>query len=155
VPEAASDVIAAQQANGIPQPWTAIEFLTDILGVQMARQVRETSGPVVLFDRSPICTLALARYLGHPVPPDLAHAVERLVADRIYETDVFLVRPLGFIETTSARRISYEDALAFEAVHEATYEGLGFTLIEVLPDRVATRAAAVHDAIVALDTQRT
>jgi predicted ATPase len=63
---------------------------------------------------------------------------------------VFLVRPLGFIEPTAARRISYDDALAFEAVHVATYEELGFRLIEVGPDPVAARAAAVHEAIVAL-----
>ena len=155
VPEAATDVIAIQQANGVPQPWTDVQFLTDILHVQMARQVRETSARVVLFDRSPVCTLALARYLGHPVPPDLTDHVQRLIAARIYEQDVFLVRPLGFIQPTAARRITYEDALAFEAVHESTYAGLGFNLVEVLPDPAPTRAASVHDAIVALDTQRT
>jgi len=155
VPEAATDVIALQQAKGILQPWTDAHFLTDILQLQMVRQVGERTAPVVLFDRSPICTLSLARYLGHPIPPDLTREVERLVADRIYERVVFLVRPLGFIEPTAARHITYEDALAFEAVHESTYDGLGFDLVEVLPGPVSSRAATAHAAIAALDTQRT
>jgi predicted ATPase len=155
VPEAATDVIDVQQANGVPEPWTDVQFITDILRVQIARQVHETWAPVVLFDRSPVCTLALAHYLGHPIPPDLTDAVKRLVADRIYEQDVFLIRPLGFIEPTAARRITYEDALAFEAVHESTYEGLGFNLIEVSPDPTPARAATVDETIGTLDTQRT
>ena len=154
VPEAATDVIAIQQANGVVQPWTDAQFLSDILKLQKVRQTGERSAPVVLFDRSPVCTLALARYLSHPIPSDLSREVKRLVANRIYEPDVFLVRPLGFIEPTAARRITYEDALAFEAVHESTYEQLGFNLVEVLPDPVPIRAAAVHAAIAALDTLR-
>jgi predicted ATPase len=155
VPEAATDVIAIQQANGVLQPWTDAQFLTDILQLQRVRQIGERSAPVVLFDRSPVCTMALARYLGHPIPSNLSREVERLIADRIYEPDVFLIRPLGFIEPTAARRITYEDALAFEAVHESTYEQLGFNLVEVLPDPVPIRAATVHAAIAALGTQRT
>jgi len=155
VPEAATDVIAIQQATGVLQPWTGVDFLTDILQLQRVRQLGEWSAPVVLFDRSPVCTLALARYLGRPIPSDLSREVERLIADRTYEREVFLVRPLGFIEPTAARRITYDDALAFEAVHESTYEGLGFSLVEVLPDPVPIRAAKVHAAIAVLDTQRT
>ena len=155
VPEAATDVIAIQQANGISQPWAGVDFLTGILQLQKVRQIGEWSAPVVLFDRSPVCTLALARFLGHPIPSDLRHEDERLIADQIYEPDVFLVRSLGFIEPTAARHITYEDALAFEAVHQSTYEGLGFNLVEVLPDPVPSRAAAVHAAIALLDTQRT
>jgi predicted ATPase len=155
VPEAATDVIAVQQARGVVQLWTDAQFITDILQLQKVRQIGERSAPVVLFDRSPICTLALARYLGHPIPSDLSREVERLIAHRIFEPDVFLVRPLGFIEPTSARRITYEDALAFEAVHESMYEQLGFNLVEVLPDPVPIRAATVHAAIAAIDTQRT
>jgi len=155
VPEAATDVIALQQANGFLQPWTEAHFLTDILQLQVLRQVGQRTAPVVLFDRSPFCTLALGRFLGHPIPSDLTREVERLIADRIYERDVFLVRPLGFIEPTQARRITYEDALEFEAVHESTYEGLGFNLVEVLPGPVPRRAATARAVIAALDTQRT
>lgn len=155
VPEAATDVVAIQQAKGIAQPWTEVQFLTDILQLQIARQAQEASAPVVLFDRSPICTLALARYLGHPVPSELTAEIERLVAHQIYERDVFLVRPLGFIEPTAARRITYEDALAFEVVHESAYRGLGFELVEVPPVPNPARVAAVQYAIGMRDPQRT
>jgi predicted ATPase len=153
VPEAATDVIAGRQAKGVPEPWNDVQFVTNILRLQVSRQVRATSAPVVLFDRSPVCTLALARFLGHPIPAALSDEVERLVADRRYEQDVFLVRPLWFIEPTAARRISYDDSLAFEAVHVSTYEELGFTLVHVLPGPAPTRAAAVHEAITSLDRQ--
>ncbi|MEU2051357.1 AAA family ATPase, partial [Streptomyces albidoflavus] len=48
-----------------------------------------------------------------------------------YEPYVFLLRPLGFVEPTAARRISYEDALAFEKVHEESYRRFGFRLVEI------------------------
>ncbi|NUV36166.1 ATPase, partial [Streptomyces sp. KAI-27] len=32
---------------------------------------------------------------------------------------------------TAARRISYEDALAFEKVHEESYRRFGFRLVEI------------------------
>lgn len=65
-----------------------------------------------------------------------------MVAERWYERTAFFVRHQGFIEATAARRISFEDSLAFEQVHELTYREVGFGLFEVpaapLPARVAT-----------------
>jgi predicted ATPase len=147
VREAATDVIAQQIASGVPEPWTDSQFLSDVLRLQIARQAQAESAPVVLFDRSPICTLALARYSDRPVSLDLSAEVDRLIAERVYERDVFLMRPLGFIERTAARRITCEDALVFEAIHETTYTGLGFNLIEVLPASLHSRVAAVRDTI--------
>jgi predicted ATPase len=96
---------------------------------------------VQFFDRSPVCTLALARHLQRPVSPTLAAEVARVLADRVYEPQVFFVRPLGFLVNTPARRISYQDALEFEALHEAAYREHGFTLVDVpaapVPDRIA------------------
>ncbi|HEY5033124.1 MAG TPA: AAA family ATPase [Actinomycetes bacterium] len=100
--------------------------------------------------RSPVCTLAPARYLSRPVPQDLTDEVGRLGTDGFYERDVFLVRPLGFVRPTAARRITYQDSLAFEAIHESTYRSLGFTLIEVPQDTPQSRVAAVDHAIATL-----
>ncbi len=143
VREAATDVITAEQATGVAEPWAAERFIADVLRVQVARQSEAPPAPVVLFDRSPICTLALARYSSRSVPPELAAEIARLVSVAFYERDVFLVRPLGFVEPTAARRITYADSLAFEAIHEATYRDLGFTLHEVAADTPERRAAAV------------
>ena len=144
VREAATDVIASGQAEAVREPWTAPRFVDDVLRLQMQRQVQAPAAAVVLFDRSLICTLALTRYAGQPSPPQLVEEVDRLVSEGFYERTVLLVRPLGFIETTAARRITYADALAFEAIHESTYREPGFDLVEVAPDTVERRVKAVE-----------
>jgi predicted ATPase len=150
VPEAATDVIAEQQARGIDEPWTRPEFVDQIVARQRSRQLAAEraadraggTGPAV-YDRSPLCTLALARYLDQPVTPLLVAEIKRLIEQQMFQRPVFFVRPLGFIEPTAARRISYADSLAFERVHEAVYTEHGFELIDVPPAPVAERAALV------------
>ena len=90
-----------------------------------------------------ICTLALARYLGHPVPPVLEQEVAWATGDGSFDRRVFFVRLLGFIEATAVRRISYADSQAFERMHEDCYRRLGFDLVDVPAGTVAERAAAV------------
>lgn len=61
-----------------------------------------------------MCTLALARFLEHPVTSVLASEIERVLTAEVYERTVFVVRPLGFVTVTAARTISYEDSPRFE-----------------------------------------
>lgn len=140
VEEAATDVIALAQAEGVAEPWTDPGFVDAIVTLQRRREARAV-GEVVFFDRSPICALALARFLGHSVSPLLREELRRIEA--LYQRRVFLVQGLGFITPTAARRISLEEAQRFEAVHEAAYRELGYELISVAPGTPATRAAAV------------
>lgn len=60
---------------------------------------------------------------------------------------MFFVRSLGFVTPTAARRISYEDSLVFEAVHEAVYQGHGFELVDVASGSVEQRVAVVEARI--------
>lgn len=145
VPEAATDVIARQQARGVDEPWTRPEFIDQIVGLQHARQLEagQNGASVQLYDRSPVCTLALARYLDQPVPARLADEIKRLIDQQIFQRPVFFVRPIGFIQPTSARRISYAESLAFERLHESAYREHGFELIDVPPAPVRERAALV------------
>jgi predicted ATPase len=140
VEEAATDIIALAQAEGVAEPWTDPGFIDAIVSLQKQREARAV-GDLVFFDRSPICALALARFLGHSVSPLLRAELERV--EGLYERRVFLVRGLGFITPTAARRISLEEAMRFEAVHEEAYRELGFELIPVAPGTPAERAAAV------------
>jgi predicted ATPase len=96
-----------------------------------------------VFDRSPICTLALAHYIGQPVTPILAGEVDRVVAQRIYQPRVFFVHLLGFITPTAARRISLAQSVEFERFHERAYRGHGFELVDVLPGTVAERVELI------------
>jgi predicted ATPase len=144
VEEAATDVIALASALGDEEPWRDPGFIDKVLALQLRRQeaARAAAGrAVAFFDRSPACTLALARYLGYPEPPRLARETRRLLAGGGYEATAFFIRGQGFIRATAARRITMPEALAFERVHEQAYLDLGFQLVDVpagpLPDRVA------------------
>jgi predicted ATPase len=80
-------------------------------------------------------------------PAYLTSSAVRKCESPLYENRVFFVRPLGFVKPTAARRISYEDSLAFEAVHEAVYWDHGFDLIDVASSSVDERVAAVEARI--------
>jgi predicted ATPase len=149
VAEAATDVIAAAQARGVSEPWDDPRFADHIVELQRARQQRPATAGVgqQIYDRSPVCTLALARYLGHPVTPALSGEIDRIRRERIYQRQVFFVRPLGFCAPTPARRISYADSLEFERYHEAEYRRLGFELVDIPAGPAAERAAAIDASI--------
>ena len=129
VEEAATDVIALEQALGLPEPEQDPRFLDKIVKLAARPAAREPAGRLpepVFFDRSPVCTLALARYAGLAVPAALAAELDRVLTGRVYEPEVFFVRNQGFVTPTAARRIGFDDSLRFERVHEQVYAELGF-----------------------------
>jgi predicted ATPase len=148
VEEAATDVIALEQALGRPEPEQDPQFLEKIVGLQRARQLASApSGrDLVFFDRSPVCTLALARFAGLPVPAALAAELDRVLTGRVYEPEVFFVRNQGFVTPTAARRIGFADSLEFEQVHEQVYAELGFRRTEVPAGSVPARAELIATA---------
>ncbi|MFF4993005.1 AAA family ATPase [Streptosporangium saharense] len=146
VEEAATDVIALRQAQGDPEPWTKPSFVEEIAALQRRRQERAATlpGEVQIYDRSPVCTYALATYLGHPVSPVLSHELERVQAQRIYAREVLFVQSLGFVTPTDARRIAYEESLRFEQVHRDAYTSLGYECVPIAPGTLPDRTAAVR-----------
>jgi predicted ATPase len=145
VREAATDVIARQQAAGTDAPWLDPAFIVDLLDLQLERlgDVRESGAPVAFCDRSPVCTLALARFLGHPVPHRLSEATAALAADPAVGGTAVLVEGLGYITNTPARRISLPEAQVFEAVHVTAYTQAGIALLSLPPTPPAERADAL------------
>ena len=145
VEEAATDLIALEQARGVAEPWTDPGFIDRVAGLQRQRQVRAAAlaDEVQFHDRSAVCTAALAAYLGYPVSPTLAQELARLERDAIFERRVFLVRTLGFVTPTAARRITQEGAMRFEAVHERTYREHGFEIVPIAAGSVLDRVAAI------------
>jgi predicted ATPase len=144
VEEAATDVIAWWQACGCEEPWRQPGFVDAILDLQLQRQSSLTFPfGAVFLDRSPVCTLALSRFLGLTPPVRLLEetSVERLRT--LYRPEVLFVCSLGFITPTSARRISIEEARRFEVLHRQTYEALGFRLVDIPPAPAADRVARV------------
>jgi predicted ATPase len=149
VEEAATDVIALGHALGNPEPWRDPGFIDKVIALQRQRQesVRETHGAAVFFDRSPVCTLALSRYLGCPASRLLGSEVSRVIAAGTYEPLAFFIRNLGFVEPTPARQISFPDSLAFERLHEQVYRELGFQLVEVPAGPLADRVALIEQTV--------
>jgi predicted ATPase len=149
VEEAATDVIALGNAFGDEEPWRDQGFIDKVIALQRQRQqsVAVTRDTTVFFDRSPVCSLALSRYLGVAASPLLEEEVSRVVAERTYEPTVFFIRNQGFVTATAARRISFEDSLVFEQIHERTYRDLGFEVVDVPAGPLADRVALILQAI--------
>jgi predicted ATPase len=145
VEEAATDVIALAQAVGDAEPWTHPPFIDSVVDLQRRRQLRASCDPdgVQFHDRSAICTAALAVYLGYPVPETLSRELERVRTEEIFQRRVFFIRNLGFITPTEARRISFEETLRFERIHEETYRNFGFEIISVKAGSLLERVAAI------------
>ena len=94
-----------------------------------------------------MCTAALALWLGHPFSPLLTSELERLKKGAIYQNRVFFIRNLGFITRTEARRISFEETVRFEKVHEQTYRAFGFELVSIEPGSLAERVSRIKAVI--------
>ena|ERR1700731_1522138 len=145
VEEAATDVIALEQARGIAKPWTRPSFIDSVVDLQRRRQVRESCPPeaIQFHDRSAICTAALATYLGYSVSTILSEELGRITTEAVYQERVLFIRNLGFITPTEARRISFEETLRFERIHEETYRSFGFEIVPVAAGSVAERVTAI------------
>jgi predicted ATPase len=150
VEEAATDLIALRQAEGVPEHWMEPGFVEGVADLQRRRIERasRTNDAAQFHDRSIFCTLALAKYLAVPCPNALLREAERVRREAIYEGRVFLLRNLGFVEPTAARRISFEETVRFEQMHADVYREWGFDLISVEPapleNRVQTICASIE-----------
>jgi len=149
VEEAATDIIAAAQARGTLEPWRDPAFIDAIAGLQKERVIRAASLPdeIQFHDRSVVCTAALANYLGHSFSPFLTGELERIRRECIYQPQVFFIENLGHITLTAARRITFEESLQFEKVHEDTYRKLGFELMPIAPGEVTDRVRSIRSVI--------
>jgi len=141
VEEAATDVIALEQRRGNLEPHLRPDFIDAIVRLQKQRQLEAAMAPSDLqwYDRSPVCTLALSRYLGYPPSAALREELERIERERMYQRQVFFIEHLGFCQQTDARRITFEESLLFEHIHQETYRSLGYHLIKIAPDALTER----------------
>ena len=149
VEEAATDVIALAQAQGISEPWTYLSFIDSVADLQRRRRLRTSCEPngIQFHDRSAVCTVALSEYLGHPVSQILSRELELTKTEAIFQRRAFFIRNLGFITPTDARRISFEESLRFERIHEKTYRSFGFEIVSVVAGSVLDRVTAIKAAL--------
>jgi predicted ATPase len=147
VEEAATDLIAVEQVRGNAEPWKDASFIDSVANLQKLRfrRASQHSDAIQFHDRSLVCTVALARYLGHALSNTFSRDLESVIS--MYERRVFFVRNLGFIMPTEARRISFEETLRFEQIHEQTYLDYGFEILFIEPGNVSDRAAAIKASL--------
>jgi predicted ATPase len=141
VEEAATGVIAREQRGGNLEPHLRPDFIDAIVRLQKQRQLEAAMAPSdpQWYDRSPVCTLALSRYLGYPPSACLLEEIARIERERIYQKQVFFIENLGFCQPSEARRITFEESLVFEQIHEETYLSLGYDLIKIAPEALSER----------------
>src|ERR1700678_3277797 len=97
VEEAATDIIALEQARGVAEPWKRPSFIDTIAELQRRRQLRASceTDEAQFHDRSVICTAALAVYLGYPFSDTFSHELKRVEAEAIYQKCVFFIQTLA------------------------------------------------------------
>ncbi|ETZ04421.1 MULTISPECIES: AAA family ATPase [Holospora] len=102
--------------------------------MQKERQMN-TAGDLKFYDRAPLCTCALGKYLANwkntefKPSPVLLDEIDRCLKNGVYQNHIFFFENLGVIEHTDARKISYDDALIFEQIHLDVYKEFGFDII--------------------------
>lgn len=140
--EAATDVIATEQTLGNLEPWTSPKFIDDIAALQKKRLITtdNLAQDTQFYDRSPICTYALAIYLGFEPSESLINEIEYIQKNKVYEKPVFFIANLGFITNTDARKISFEESLKFEKIHLETYKKFGYECVIIPMASVDERA---------------
>ena len=84
--------------------------------------------------------------LGYPLSDTLSRELQRIETGAIYQKHVFFIQHLGFITPTEARRISFEETLRFERVHEETYRNFGFACVPIAPGSLLDRVEAIKRA---------
>lgn len=154
VEEAATDIIALWQAQGIAEPWTHCGFIDAVVTLQQTRERRSArlNDRIQFHDRSVVCTAALADYLGIPKPQSLLLELRRVKTENMFQHTVLLLKNLGFIARTEARRITYEETVRFEAIHEQTYRDLGFEITPIDPGSVSDRVQQIKRVLLVSET---
>ena len=149
VEEAATDIILLEQMLGCDEPWSQASFIDKIINLQKRRQLIANFIPssIQFFDRSPLCTCALAKYLDFKISDKLKRELERIEKNSIYEKRVFFIENLGFVQKTNARKISLEEALKFEKIHKQIYSEFNYELICIPADNIEKRLIKVVNEI--------
>lgn len=144
VPEAATEVIAEEQAQGNSEPWKNPDFdlkISDRI-YQRQQESSQSGASIVFFDRGPIDPLSYACYYNYSIHPTIISRVEEILEKPFYETTVFLIAPL-IEELYENSVIRYEDRATSEKLGDylaQAYKVLGFSVVKVpfgtIPQRV-------------------
>lgn len=147
VPEAGRQIVREQDwTGGDALPWTQPVRFAELAvsrAVQALINVAREPGPV-FFDRCPVDQLAGLERLGLPVPATVSGAAARCR----YNSTVFVAPPWAEIFAADAQRHHGLDAaLAEYSPLRATYERLGYRLVDLPKTTVEARADFVLEQL--------
>lgn len=93
VKEAATDIIALEQAQGVAEPWKQPSFIDAIVALQKQHLSQTLSAPeeIQFHDRSVFRTAALATYLGYPFPKSLEQELKRVLSKNFFQKKVLFI----------------------------------------------------------------
>ena len=153
-PEAGREIVREQmQINGTALPWvdpgSFVELLVSRAMAQFNRAA-QSPGPV-FFDRGVVDGIAFLRFLGLAVPSHLA----RVAAMCRYAGRVFMTPPWRALFINEAERNkTFDQAVGEYDALIATYDQLGYQVVDIPRDAVAARVAFVIDQTVDADRSR-
>lgn len=147
LPEISRQVTLEARKNGIEQLFLENPFLfSEKLLEGRKKQFFEAlqhERKTVFLDRGLPDVLAYMSYIGDALPPHFEEACEQHRYDK-----VFLLPPWEAIYQPDTERYeSFEQAVAIHGYLEKTYEGFGYTLVNVPFDEVQKRAAFILNNI--------
>lgn len=149
ISEAATDIISYEQTQKVSEPWLYPVFIDNIVNLQKQRQEQEQYSIINLqfYDRSPICTYALAIYLGFEPSIILLKEIESIIDNEIYQKKVFFIENIGFCTPSNVRKITYEQSIIFERIHREAYEKFGFECINIAAKPIKERTCDIINAV--------
>lgn len=141
--EAATDIIRERLDQQIKEPWNQEGFNTNVIELQLKRQVQAEArkANLVFFDRSPIDVLAYSH-----LQQDKSHChITRLVEEAVfrYHKKVFLIENLGACENTEVRPESIEEVRNIERLIEDHYRKYNFEIVRIPPAPIEERARLI------------
>ncbi len=80
-------------------------------------------------------------------PTSIPYPANPLKKKQSTNTESSSFRNLGFVTPTEARRITFEETVRFEKIHEETYRDFGFELVSVEPRSLVERVGIIKAAI--------
>ena len=75
----------------------------------------------------------------------LVEEIERIEREGTYQRRVFFIEHLGFCQPTEVRKITFEESLVFERIHEETYTSLGYNLLKIPPEALSQRVQRIME----------
>lgn len=141
--ESAAEVIRNEVNNGNSEYWSDAEFCSNILRLQISREIETEDLQGQLFqDRSFIDTYAFLNHAPALTPPsaEVNQTINRLRPNERYFRIVFFVQDLGESFTNEVRREDLEESRRIDQALRLEFTQRGYQIADIPPASLIERA---------------